>query len=413
MRHIPQCALPLLLLNCIAAICCASTPPLPSYFSLPSQVQVKSGWTEEDYGEAEFIIIGRDDRPIQRGKHWNAGLTFSGAPDGAEPEAIWAQIKPSLVKGGWTFFRDVPGQPKTARYQKDGHDSWMMLWVNAADDLRLDLVEVGPPTVTLTLKKPAPTPETVSVETGDFPYLAPIPGSTATGGVHDDASMMVEVDAGHDQHEQQFVGSGSITKGYTLPPSLRSTILFVTVYRQALTQAGWSIVREIQGINATDAILSAHYTADGRDIWAMLHAGGEDDKIQVADVSAEDIAKELDRDCHVALYGIHFDFNQATMRPDSQPVLDKVLALLKARPDLKLEVQGHTDNVGGDDYNQKLSEARASAVVRWLSENGVPSARLTARGYGLSMPVADNGSDEGRARNRRVEIRNQSCKARD
>ena len=126
-------------------------------------------------------------------------------------------------------------------------------------------------------------------------------------------------------------------------------------------------------------------------------------------LAAEDIGKELDRDCHVALYGIHFDFNKATLRPDSEPVLQKILALLKARPDVKLEVQGHTDNVGGDDYNQKLSDSRANAVLEWLRAKGIAADRLTAHGYGLKVPIADNGSDEGRAKNRRVEIKKQGC----
>ncbi len=76
---------------------------------------------------------------------------------------------------------------------------------------------------------------------------------------------------------------------------------------------------------------------------------------------------------------------------------------------LKLEVQGHTDNVGNDASNQTLSEARAKAVMTWLTQHGVAADRLTAKGYGKTKPVADNGSDEGRAKNRRVEIANPNC----
>jgi OOP family OmpA-OmpF porin len=76
---------------------------------------------------------------------------------------------------------------------------------------------------------------------------------------------------------------------------------------------------------------------------------------------------------------------------------------------LKLEVQGHTDNVGTDASNQTLSEARAKTVVTWLTQNGVAALRLTAEGYGKTKPVADNGSDEGRAKNRRVEIADSRC----
>ncbi len=76
---------------------------------------------------------------------------------------------------------------------------------------------------------------------------------------------------------------------------------------------------------------------------------------------------------------------------------------------LKLEVQGHTDNVGNDAYNQTLSEARAKAVATWLTQHGVAADRLTAQGYGKTKPVADNGSDVGRAKNRRVEIADPRC----
>jgi outer membrane protein OmpA-like peptidoglycan-associated protein len=75
-----------------------------------------------------------------------------------------------------------------------------------------------------------------------------------------------------------------------------------------------------------------------------------------------------------------------------------------------LEIQGHTDNVGGDAYNQTLSEARARSVMAWLTQHGVAAARMTAKGYGKTMPIADNGTDEGRMKNRRVEIADPRCK---
>jgi OmpA-OmpF porin, OOP family len=124
-----------------------------------------------------------------------------------------------------------------------------------------------------------------------------------------------------------------------------------------------------------------------------------------------DLAAQLDRDCHVAVYGIEFDFDKSTMRADSEPALQKVLAILNARPDLKLEIQGHTDNVGSNNYNQKLSETRAASVVAWLTRKGIAPGRLTPHGYGITQPIADNGSDEGRAPNRRVELKKQACTA--
>ena len=83
--------------------------------------------------------------------------------------------------------------------------------------------------------------------------------------------------------------------------------------------------------------------------------------------------------------------------------------LLAKDKTLKVEVQGHTDNVGGDAYNQTLSEARARAVADWLTRHGVAATRLSAHGYGKTRPTADNKDDEGRAKNRRVEISDPAC----
>jgi OOP family OmpA-OmpF porin len=85
-------------------------------------------------------------------------------------------------------------------------------------------------------------------------------------------------------------------------------------------------------------------------------------------------------------------------------VLRQVADLLAKDKTLKIEVQGHTDNVGGDTYNQTSSEARARAVADWLTKQGVAAARLSAHGYGKTRPVADNNNDEGSPKNRRVEI---------
>jgi OOP family OmpA-OmpF porin len=90
-------------------------------------------------------------------------------------------------------------------------------------------------------------------------------------------------------------------------------------------------------------------------------------------------------------------------------VLQQVADLLAKNKTLKIEVQGHTDNVGGDTYNQTLSEARARAVAAWLTKQGVAAARLSAHGYGKTKPIADNNNDEGRAKNRRVEIADPAC----
>ena len=202
-----------------------------------------------------------------------------------------------------------------------------------------------------------------------------------------------------------MVAPGSLARVYSYKDGL-SNLMFLTVYKPALQKAGWDIINES---NSADAVLLARYTKNGRNIWAYLHNDNEAYVIQIADVGAVDLSAGLKKSCHVALYGVLFDFNKSTLQPASDPVLQKVTDLLLKDPALKVEVQGHTDNVGGDSYNQTLSEARARAVMDWLIKHGVPAGRLTAKGYGKTKPVADNGSDEGRAKNRRGEIANLAC----
>lgn len=122
-------------------------------------------------------------------------------------------------------------------------------------------------------------------------------------------------------------------------------------------------------------------------------------------VTADEMGKALDAAGHIALYGIQFDTNKSTLRPESVDTIAQIAKLLKAQPALKLDVVGHTDNVGDAAANLKLSQRRADAVVTALVEDhGIDEARLSARGEGLGKPLADNATEEGRAKNRRVEL---------
>jgi Outer membrane protein and related peptidoglycan-associated (lipo)proteins len=113
----------------------------------------------------------------------------------------------------------------------------------------------------------------------------------------------------------------------------------------------------------------------------------------------------------IDLKGVNFDFDKATLRPDAVAILGEAAEILKRYPDLRVEVAGHTDSKGTDEYNQKLSERRATAVYNYLQQNGVDASRMVGPiGYGESRPIAPNtnedGSDnpEGRAKNRRTEL---------
>jgi OOP family OmpA-OmpF porin len=106
----------------------------------------------------------------------------------------------------------------------------------------------------------------------------------------------------------------------------------------------------------------------------------------------------------LVLRGVNFATDSAEIDPASAVVLDVVADQLRSRPGLRIGVEGHTDSVGSEAYNQSLSQRRADAVRSYLVRKGVPAERLTARGLGESSPVASNDTAEGRALNRRVEL---------
>ena len=125
---------------------------------------------------------------------------------------------------------------------------------------------------------------------------------------------------------------------------------------------------------------------------------------QEVTADASTLSDEINKSGHVAVYGIHFETGKAAILPDSENVLGEIMKLLKQSEGLKLRVEGHTDNQGNAAANQALSEKRAQSVVAWLTGHGVPAARLSAKGLGQTKPVSDNGTEDGRARNRRVEL---------
>jgi outer membrane protein OmpA-like peptidoglycan-associated protein len=107
----------------------------------------------------------------------------------------------------------------------------------------------------------------------------------------------------------------------------------------------------------------------------------------------------------IVLQGVNFEFNKAILLAESKTILDEVASSLKERPDVKVEIGGHCDSVGSNAYNLKLSQKRAEAVREYLISKGVKAENLTAKGYGESMPIAPNSTAEGRAQNRRVELK--------
>jgi outer membrane protein OmpA-like peptidoglycan-associated protein len=118
----------------------------------------------------------------------------------------------------------------------------------------------------------------------------------------------------------------------------------------------------------------------------------------------DQIGNELEKFGRSRVYGINFDGDSDDITDESKPTLDKIVALLKAKPDWKLTIEGHTDSTTNADYDQKLSERRATAVGAHLVAAGIQVSRLTSVGYGATRPVATKDTSLGRAQNRRIEL---------
>ncbi len=144
---------------------------------------------------------------------------------------------------------------------------------------------------------------------------------------------------------------------------------------------------------------------DGRTLALVVTLEGKPREQKMVTVKASDMGNAIAKGGKVALYGILFDFDQAAIKPESAPQLGEIAALMNDDPALKLTVVGHTDNVGAAAHNLDLSRRRAEAVVEALaSAHGVAADRLVAQGMRSASPVASNDSEEGRAKNRRVEL---------
>ncbi|MFY9223594.1 MAG: OmpA family protein [Blastocatellia bacterium] len=177
-------------------------------------------------------------------------------------------------------------------------------------------------------------------------------------------------------------------------------------YENAITKVGGKVVYS----DGKQSILKID-TKEG-EVWAEINAASivhryfltiVERKPLEQVIAAEAILAALDKDGFIALY-ILFDFNKADIKAESQPIIDQIVSLLKQNPELKVNIEGHTDNVGSPETNKILSQSRAQAVVKAIISQAIAKERLIAIGHGEEKPIADNRTEEGRAKNRRVEL---------
>jgi OOP family OmpA-OmpF porin len=107
----------------------------------------------------------------------------------------------------------------------------------------------------------------------------------------------------------------------------------------------------------------------------------------------------------IILDDVLFDFDKTNIKPEAAAILDRLVAFMNENKDKRVALSGHTDSIGTEKYNQGLSERRAASVKNYLVKKGVDTSRVTSQGFGESKPIADNKTKEGRAKNRRVEIK--------
>jgi len=229
---------------------------------------------------------------------------------------------------------------------------------------------------------------------------------------------------------------GKLTRIHYDVPETRSPVEVFRNYQQALARSGFQTLfsctsGEQCGGGAVGTVgwcagcsprqLSAKLPRPEGDVYVSIHIEQDNpttpvsvqlDVIEVKSmesglvtVNAESLAGDITRTGHASIYGIHFDTGKADVKPESEATLKEIAKLLQKNAQLKLYVVGHTDNVGTLAANTELSQRRAEAVLKILtSKFGVAASRLQAAGDGPTAPVASNDSEEGRAKNRRVEL---------
>jgi outer membrane protein OmpA-like peptidoglycan-associated protein len=193
-----------------------------------------------------------------------------------------------------------------------------------------------------------------------------------------------------------------------------SGLQIVRNYTNAIKKLGGQLVYEYEDGGVQHVTLKL--VKNGKEVWAKVAAGGgsgsyflwiieKESMNQDVVADASSMANSIKETGKVAVYGIYFDTGKSVLKPESKVTLEEISKLLKADPNLKLYVVGHTDNTGTYDANMKLSMERASSVVNALvTQNSVSAASLKACGSGPISPVATNDTEEGKALNRRVEL---------
>ena len=185
-------------------------------------------------------------------------------------------------------------------------------------------------------------------------------------------------------------------------------------YERVIRQMNGRLVGEMDGHSVDRGWMKQVFLIEQGSVkkWVLVDTNSDSNSVNVSVLtiaaapeilSAAAMKNEIDGKGYVTL-NVNFETNKALIRPEDKPTLDQVVVLLKQSSGLKLSVEGHTDNVGDAAANRRLSQERAESIVAYLTKAGIASSRLQAKGFGMGVPIADNRAEEGRAKNRRVEL---------
>jgi OmpA-OmpF porin, OOP family len=202
---------------------------------------------------------------------------------------------------------------------------------------------------------------------------------------------------------------------YESPEKQPSPLQLLRNYQNAIKSIKGTVVYERLPSEGDGGETTLKANANGKDIWVKVEpdvwsAPTQSYKLTVVEVeamaqviSANAMLDALNKDGFIALY-INFDTGKSALKSDGDATVKEIAAMLKSAPNLKISIEGHTDNVGTPASNQKLSEDRAKAVMAAIVKGGIAQNRMSAKGLGQTTPIADNRTDDGKAKNRRVEL---------
>jgi outer membrane protein OmpA-like peptidoglycan-associated protein len=375
----------------------AASGDCPPFGRMPNYV-VQAGPQLRNYDAVEFRIAKGDGAEETVTVTGRACRQHYSIKDGAQPASdieIQANYLSQVQKFGvQKLFSD--DRNLYARFTQGGKEIWLVLYSQEID-------------IDVTVIEKQPFKPTLLPPSGlDHRLFGHMPNYNGQAQKRNFDKFTFRVQDGDETKEIEVRGARH-SVAYNIIEGAAMASIYDTHenYRHVVETLGGQI------LHRQDRNMSARLENNGQTIWLSVYSQEDDIQLEIieekafqASITAPEASvmkTALDKAGRISLY-VNFDFNKATLKADAAPVVGQVVKLLKDNPGLKLEIGGHTDNIGGRDYNLKLSGQRAAAIVAALVAQGVAADRLSAAGYGPDKPIAENVKEEGRAKNRRVEL---------